>query len=55
MKAISTAKGCENLLLHEKIHSQEKSKICKKMFTEYITAVFSEYWLGIQWYKISAL
>lgn len=52
MKAISTAKACENLLLHESSHSEENSKICKKMFMEYIAVAFSEYWFGIQCFKI---
>lgn len=55
MKAISTAKVCENLFLHESSHSEENSKICKKMFLEYITVAFSEYWLGIQCFKIQGL
>lgn len=55
MKAISTAKGCENLFLHESSHSEENSKICKKMFMEYIAVAFSEYWLGIWCLKIQGL
>lgn len=55
MKAISTAKGCENLFLHESVHSEENSILCKKMFMEYMTVAFSKYWLGIQCFKMQGL